>query len=200
MNRLPLAALAALACLLVVLLLIESHGREETPLPLSISTQAPAAASGMSLSHAISRAPLESRVQTVLARPIFSPSRRPGSAVAAPSTALPRLAGIIVGPGGARAIFASSGDSRAIIAAAGGRAGPYLIRAVGLAGVSVVGPNGAELLHPAYDRNGPRTAVGASGDSAPPSILDLLRSRVQNGGGLNRSLISPPILQPQTNR
>lgn len=153
--------------------------------------------SGSSRSGAIpSAASLEDWVRTILERPLFSPSRRPGQ-VAVAATELPRLAGIIIGPGGARAIFATGGDSRAIVAGAGAHAGPYLIRAVGPTGVSVVGPNGPELLRPSYDRNASREA-NAPGNQAPglqnpgnpgASILDLLRARVQNG-------VAPPPALP----
>ena len=201
MNRLPLAALAVLACLLAVVLLAETRGRERAAvLPAAVPTHEPGPAPGVPIHGGVSAALLESWVGAVLERPIFSPSRRPGTVALAASTELPRLAGIIVGPGGARAIFASSGDTRAIVAGAGGRAGPYLIRAVGLSGVSVIGPNGAELLRPDYDRNGAHPVVGLPAEPGPPSILDLLRSRVQNGGGLNPSLLPPPTFQHPPNR
>jgi hypothetical protein len=141
----------------------------------------------------ISAATLDGWVRTILERPLFSPSRRPGQVVVA-TTEVPRLAGIIIGPGGARAIFATGGDARAIVAGVGAHAGPYLIRAVAPAGVSVVGPNGPELLHPAFDRNAARSgAVPGGGAPGGPgsSILDLLRARVQNGEGM-RPAPSPP--------
>jgi hypothetical protein len=153
----------------------------------------------------VSAAMLEGWVRTILDRPLFSPSRRPGQ-VAVASTELPRLAGIIIGPDGARAIFASSGGARAIVAGAGAHAGPYLIRAVDPTGVSVIGPNGPELLHPAYDRNAVRGSA-APGYQAPGSgsgqgsILDLLRARAQNGDGLRPPLpASPPQRLPGPQR
>ena len=53
-------------------------------------------------------------VGTILARPLFSPSRRPAAtAAAAGPGGLPRLAGVIVGPEGKTVIFAAAGGRRA---------------------------------------------------------------------------------------
>ena len=133
---------------------------------------------------------------SILERPLFSPSRRPGQLSVA-ATEVPRLAGIIIGPTGAKAIFAGAGDGRAIVAGTGAQAGPYLIRSIGMKGVSVIGPNGPELLHPDYDRNATQSAAGPGEPGAggvagpagiagasPPSILDLLRARMQTSGGV----------------
>ncbi len=191
MNRTLPAILVALACGLAILLLIEARGGK--PVATVIPHGEAVHKAGPPARVAVSSAVPEIWVRTILDRPIFSPSRRPGS-VAVASTELPRLAGIIVGPEGARAIFAGSGDGRAIVATAGGRAGPYLIRSVGLTGVSVIGPNGAELLQPVYDHDQP-SAAGMPVQAGPPSILDLLRSRVQTGANLNSSLLPPSTFQ-----
>lgn len=193
--------LVALACLLGGVILLEYRGVRDTPpdaaasLPVAAEPRpARVPAHGVAASAAV----LEDAARVILDRPLFSPSRRPGVAAAAVSTELPRLAGVIVGPDGARAIFAGAENSRAIVARAGGHAGPYLIRSVGLNGVSVVGPNGPQLLHPVYDHDAPRATPEGAATDAPPSILDLLRGRIQNGNGL-RSVLSPPSTpQPQS--
>jgi len=121
-------------------------------------------------------------VQTVLQRPLFSPSRRPSQQEAAP-TELPRLAGIVIAPRGAFAIFSVQGRSRAVVAGEGARVGPYLVRQVSASGVSVEGPAGLQRLHPTFDPNAPRGASApAAPGQPPPSILDLLRGRL-NGSG-----------------
>jgi hypothetical protein len=204
-NRVPFLAAVTFACVLAAILLLEYRNGVDRRTALTMDQSRPAsqASPAPAASHgATPGADLAAAVRTILERPLFSPSRRPGQA-AVVSTALPRLAGIIIGPHGARAIFAGTGDGRAIIAGPGAHAGPYLIRDVSAAGVSVIGPNGPQLLHPSYDRN-PHEAPGSGqfpvspgqpGTVGGPSILDLLRSRVQNGEGLKPSLLPPPNLQ-----
>ncbi len=189
-----------LACLLTATILLEyrdARGRqaamgaslaglasEPTRVPVP---KAPAPAT------TVSAAALDGWSRTILERPLFSPSRRPGRAAVA-STVVPRLAGIIIGPTGAKAIFASADGSRAIVAGAGAHVGPYVVRIVSMTGVFVIGPNGPELLHPVYDHNAARgTAVTPAG--ATPSILDLLRGRIHGDDAMRSPLLPPPTLQ-----
>ena len=198
MRNLPVLALVALSTLLAAIILLEVGGgrRHEALLPGKAMTPRPltpsllAGDSGRDPGHvAVSS---EQLARLILARPLFSPSRRPGH-VAVGSTELPRLAGIIIGPAGARAIFASAGGSRAVVAGPGGRAGPYLIRAVDAAGVAVLGPAGPQILRPVYDGSA-RSGAPEAGTAQPSgmSILDLLRARVQNGNGIRPGLM--PIM------
>ena len=199
MQRLSLAALAALATILLALNLIETPGGQGgVPAPGaglmrtgrgSAAAAAPSGAADAALS--VPTATLQQWSEAILARPLFNPSRRPGKQAVA-STELPRLAGIIIGPRGASAIFAGSGAARAMIVRDGGRAGPYLVRSVAATGVSVLGPSGPQVLHPVYDHD----AAGGSTPAAPApgsSLLDLLRARVQNHGGLLPSSGTMPI-------
>ena len=198
MNRLPFIAAVTLAFVLAAIVLLEYRGAGDRGAALTASQLAPVRAEPPARLPAnaasASAASLGAQVQTILDRPLFSPSRRPGRAAIA-STELPRLAGIIIGPRGARAIFAAPGEDRAIIAGPGTRAGPYLVRAVGAIGVSVIGPDGPELLHPVYDHNPSRDGAAAGSTPSAPSILDLLRSHVQAGGGLRTGLLPFPPLQ-----
>lgn len=193
--------LIALACLLGGVILLEYRGvREPSPdavasLPVAAE---PRPARVPVHGVAASAAALEDAARIILDRPVFSPSRRPGVVAAPASTELPRLAGVIVGPDGARAIFAGADNSRAIVARAGGHAGPYLIRSVGLNGVSVIGPNGPQLLHPTYDHDPPRATAEGPAINGTPSILDLLRGRIQSGNGLRSVLLPPSTPQPPT--
>ena len=210
MSRAPFLAAGALAAVLGLTILIEllPPGAGPGTVPAaSVGPVVPGAAPHALPSAAAAAAALDGWVRLVLARPLFSPSRRPGQAVVA-STELPRLAGIIIGPEGARAIFATPGDQRAIVAGPGGHAGPYLIRAVDRAGVAVTGPDGARLLHPTYDPSaaGGSAAIPGGALTGPPqatgatSILDLLRSRVQAGGGIRPILIPPAARPPRSQR
>ena len=193
--------MATLACLLAAAILFEIQGGERPQAVPGSTLAAPApgtAARGRVPDATVSAAALQGWSRTILERPLFSPSRRPGQAAAASSAAPPRLAGIIIGPGGARAIFASTNDSRAIVAGNGAHVGPYLIRLVGPAGVSVIGPNGPELLRPVYDHAATRGEAAAPIGGAV-SILDLLRNRVQSGESLRSSLLPAPARQTAPN-
>lgn len=93
-------------------------------------------------------------VRPILARPLFSPDRRPAagldSVTAAGARGLPRLTGILVGPFGRSAIFASNGNTP-IVLGEGGRIGAYTIKSIGAAEVRLDGPHGVQRLRPAFD-------------------------------------------------
>ncbi len=119
-------------------------------------------------------------VATILARPLFSPQRRPSETVAtakATGPEMPRLTGVLVSEAGSGAIFAQAGE-KPIVAKAGDRVGPFLIRSISVGQVIVQGPAGLVTLHPVFaaapsDRGVLRPASGQ------PSLLDKLRARPQ---------------------
>ena len=104
-------------------------------------------------------------VTAVLARPLFSPDRRPAADVASVAGSslpgLPRLAGILVGPFGRSAIFAADG-SKPIVVQEGGHVGAYTVRSIEMAQVRLVGPDGGQVLNPSFDQAPNRTTTGAS--------------------------------------
>ncbi len=185
----PLLWLAAVcACVLVATLGLEYHSsvKRETRLAHSLSAPRavaiPAGSAGAVRSGQASPAAdlVADWSRTALARPLFSRSRRPlATAVAGPRQ--PRLAGIVLGPFGARAIFAGDGSARGTVAAVGQQAGDWKVLAISAGGVQVTGPNGPHTLRPSRDPGG---AEAAAGPVLPehPSILDLLRSRTLNVG------------------
>jgi hypothetical protein len=93
-------------------------------------------------------------VGPILARPLFSPDRRPAADMATTAVAgvasLPRLTGILVGPFGRSAIFASKG-SKPIVLGEGGRIDTYTVRSIDAAQVRLDGPNGVQRLRPVFD-------------------------------------------------
>ena len=95
-------------------------------------------------------------VAAILARPLFSPNRRP-DAVASNGTAkvLARLAGVMVSPAGKSAIFASPSGGKPVVVGEGGRIGEYAISSIEVGAVTVTGPTGERVLHPAFDPNPP---------------------------------------------
>ena len=104
-------------------------------------------------------------VTAVLARPLFSPDRRPAanatSVAGSSHSSLPRLAGILVGPFGRSAIFAADG-SKPIVVQEGGHVGAYTVRSIEMAQVRLVGPDGAQVLNPSFDQAPNKSATGAS--------------------------------------
>lgn len=97
------------------------------------------------------------RLAAILARPLFSPDRRPAASGARSVSGLPRLSGIVLSGSHKLAIFAGSG--KAIVAEEGARIGAYDVTAISDAGVTVVGPEGTTVLRPLFDPSPPPLAV-----------------------------------------
>ncbi len=134
MNRTTLLLLSLAAVLSVLLALTLMTGSDpDEDAPAAPAAAAPAFAGPPAAGKDTAGDDLTGLVQTMLARPLFNPNRRPvpgadGSAGAG-SDALPRLAGVIVGPGGRRAIFAPA-EGRPVVVAEGGRIGRYVVRSI----------------------------------------------------------------------
>lgn len=110
----------------------------------------------------------------ILARPLFSPDRRlaaaPDEVAAACMPGLPRLSGILVGPFGRSAIFASE-TSQPVVLGEGDRIAAYTVRAIDATGVRLDGPHGVQRLQPAFDTAdpplpAPPAPMGHSGQAA----------------------------------
>jgi hypothetical protein len=122
-------------------------------------------------------AALQSWSATILARPLFSPSRRPaiGNVLAAtPAAALPRLSGVLVSASGKLAIFAGPAGKPAILQV-GDRLGRFVVRAISDGEVTLDGPGGRQLLHPAFASDRP-SQTGARPEPEPATILGRLRT------------------------
>jgi hypothetical protein len=89
--------------------------------------------------------------RVLLDRPLFSPDRRPAPvATAAAAVAveeIPRLAGIITGPGGELAIF-EDGSGHQHIAARGDQLGRFKIGTIAPGQVSLIASEGERVLRP----------------------------------------------------
>ncbi len=93
-------------------------------------------------------------VATILARPLFSPDRRPAAETVAAQGArlpegLPRLSGVIVSPFGRSAIFASDGR-KPLVVHEGGRLDAWMVQAIDIGAVKISGPAGVRTLHPTF--------------------------------------------------
>jgi hypothetical protein len=92
----------------------------------------------------------------IMARPLFSPTRRP---VEATFSGLPRLTGIVVGGSERVAIFAAPANEHPIVAHAGTRVEE--VQTIADDGVTVAGLGGTTLIRPIFD-------VARPASPAPP--------------------------------
>lgn len=113
-------------------------------------------------------------VSAILARPLFSRSRRPppvAAAAAAARAVVPRLSGIMIGPAGKSAIFAPAGG-KVIIAQEGDHVGMFTVRSISADRVTVAGPDGVNVLHIAFSTT-KSSAAGATTPSAKPPFAGI---------------------------
>jgi hypothetical protein len=99
-------------------------------------------------------------VEMILARPVFSPSRRPeakpseaavAEAPAPPAVPLPRLTGVVTSPSERLALFASSGG-KVMELVEGESIGNYVVRSISPSEVILSGPDGERMLRPSLLR------------------------------------------------
>ena len=155
MSRLAFAALGVIATALAGSLVLEAAS-EDTGSESVVATTQPAAIMPSNQSDGFPADQTAEWVATALSRPLFSPDRRPSrqpvAAVAPVFADLPRLSGILITPSGRSAIFAPSGGGKPVIATEGTTLGPYVVRAIEPEQVTLVGPKGSRVVHPAFDR------------------------------------------------
>ncbi len=124
------------------------------PVPPAVSAAVPSAA-------AVTAAPLMAPVaavsdDTLLARPLFSQTRRPPN-VAGPAAAavagtapLPRMTAILIDGPDRRAIFAGS-NGKAVTVVEGGRVGAFTVQSIGPRQVTLIGPDGPRTVRTTFD-------------------------------------------------
>lgn len=183
MTRTPRLAAYGAALLLAAVVTAESlqpapapvrGSGTELPLPSPVR---PIVAAG-----APDDAPLQSWVETILARPLFSRDRRPADAPAASAAApdLPRLTGVAVSPAGRQAIFAAAAGGKPLVASVGDHVAGYVVQAIEPGAVTILGPGGPRLLQPGFAGPAP-LAITANRRVEPNSgpLLDLPPNRVR---------------------
>jgi hypothetical protein len=122
-------------------------------------------------------------LDTALARPLFSSTRRPSQSATddgAGDTDLSdkRLTGIVTVPGRHIAIFAVK-DAKPLILAEGESVSGWRIETIGPIEVALSGPDGSKTLRPRPDPNlaQPPAAAGAQSPATPPNIPGALLPR-----------------------
>ncbi len=148
------ALLAAIAVLLLGVLAAEWRmGPARAPAAAAVARRIAAAPPPSPVPPA---AQAQSWSATILARPLFYPSRRPPAATAAAATesaGLPRLSAVLVSDAGSTAIFAGPGADKPVIAHVGDTLGAYRVSTISAGQVTLAGPNGQSTLRPSFDPN-----------------------------------------------
>jgi hypothetical protein len=108
---------------------------------------------------------------TILARPLFSPTRRPAEAAATDHSETPlsdmRLTGILITPDQHLAIFAPAGG-KPLVRAEGDMISDWRIESIASESVSLTGPTGATTLEPKADPNLVRVPAAQQAAAPPP--------------------------------
>lgn len=127
----------------------------------------------------------------VLARPLFSPSRRPlaEGAIAPPtgqtepeSAAAPRLAGIVVSAASRTAIFVRPEDGRSVTLSEGGRIGEETVLRIEPGQVTLEGPAGRRVA---------RTSIDTAAPPPPPEPPPAAANTVTRSGTSRRGVVVP---------
>jgi hypothetical protein len=148
------AILPALAGALTLLLAAEWLLPGAAP-PPRIAPAIPAPGAGAAADAAVGQ-----WADTILARPIFSPNRRP-PAVADTNAVivLPRLTAIIITPGTRSAVFSVPGG-KALALGPGGEVAGYELKSITAGGVVLLGPDGGiTTLRPQFLNPAPANAA-----------------------------------------
>jgi hypothetical protein len=170
MNERAVLALLSCGCALLGLVLFaELHGAGPgDPAAGAQAVRLPAAPAA----RPALRAPKLARlVATTLARPLFSPTRRPPPQAGGADSGIAdmRLTGIVTAPGERLAIFAVAG-AKPLVVKEGEEVSGWRIDGITPGAVSVSGPGGTVTLRPKSDKRlarGPRAATVAPAPGAP---------------------------------
>jgi hypothetical protein len=161
MSR-PILLLACLAAALSLALALELLAGPEQPADVAAAPAPPPAAATPATPPPAgddAEDALGELVQTVLARPLFSPGRRPAPPMAAaasdaPAAAagqedLPRLSGVIVAPGGRRAIFAPA-EGHPLVVPEGASIGRFVVHSIAPGQVTLSDTERQHVLRPSH--------------------------------------------------
>ena len=155
-----------------LILTLELQRSDETMVPVAPSNHLlqaePVAGS------AVSAETHERWVARILARPLFTPGRRPQAAAvvaqqAAPAPTLPRVAGIVVMDGSKRVIFAGAGAGRELVLAEGADVTGFRVQSIEPGRGTVAGPGGTRTLLTSFDAHRPDGPAALPVPLPPPA-------------------------------
>ena len=117
-------------------------------------------------------------VKTALAKPLFSPTRRPSAQAVAPVVVerkgVPRLTAVMTGPFGRRAVFAGPEGGKPLVVETGDSVGEFRVQAIDSDGVTLSGPDGVRHLRPSFAEEAPPIPQNA----IPPNVRPLPPGRM----------------------
>lgn len=87
---------------------------------------------------------------TVMARPLFSPTRRPVGTGSAGDATPPRLTAVLITPAQRLAIFVPAGEGKPLTLTEGGRIGPFLLQAIEDGQVTLAEANKERVVRPSF--------------------------------------------------
>jgi hypothetical protein len=179
-------SIAALLGAVIVAELLPSHPGEAPPAADSRPAQPVVAA------RARPEVDRDDMVEVLLARPPFSPTRRPeakptvASDDAPHAVELPRLSGILVSGGQKLAIFQTAADDKPTVVAEGGNVSGWTVQTISEASVTVSGPPGTRTVQTAFDPN-----VKVAQPAMPPRGIQ--PAGQPSPAGLPRATQGPPV-------
>jgi hypothetical protein len=153
-DRLAAPALFVGCAAFGLILLAEINAPEPTAIAPSAPVEQPEPASAL---PQLPIAPAPPPIAAILARPLFSPSRRPPQSNTAKvaddgGLADSRLAGIVIGAGRRFAIFAPEG-AKAVTVTEGQTVSGWRVESISPREVALSGPDGTKTLQPKFDPN-----------------------------------------------
>ena len=113
---------------------------------------------------------IEHTLNEILARPLFSPDRKPVGTSAKSVAGLSRLTGIVVTESRKIAIFAAPAGERSIVAEEGSHINAYEVKSITDSGVTVSGPAGTMVMLPIFDVSSPQVAKRLTPIAPKPAL------------------------------
>jgi hypothetical protein len=161
---------------------------DEVPTPIAPVRQQPTESPASGLGT-VSTDQAAGYVAAILARPLFSPSRRPDETVANKMADLGRLTGVLMSPAGKSAIFAGPAGGKPVVVGEGNRIGEYVVGSIDAGAVTVIGPAGERVLRPAFDPSPPPP-------KQPPLPKQAVPAPITPPTVVSPGPVTPPARQP----
>jgi hypothetical protein len=145
--------------------------------------------------------PVSQLTATILARPLFSPTRRPQQTAANGHSELPlgdmRLSGIVITPDEHLAIFVPAGG-KPLVRSEGDMISDWRVESIADQSVSLTGPSGTTTLEPKADPNLVRVQAVQAAAAAPPQSTPASANPPPAPGA--NGPVRPPIPIRRSNR